>query len=262
MLSGVFIKALGVYALFRVFFSVLGLGQEPWFREALLVLGTLSMIVGSLLALGQEDIKRLLAYSSISQVGYVVFAVGLGPPLGYVAALFHLFNHAVMKALLFLNSGAVEYSTGTRDLRKMGGLKERMPVTAGTSLIAAMSTAGLPPLGGFWSKLLIIWAAVQAGRHGYALLAILISVVTLAYYLRMQRMAFFGTIGKGLENVKESPAGMWVPMVVLALLCVVGGLLFLPEVREVILEPAGEILAGGVETYEDSVQLVSGGFGG
>ncbi|PIW33890.1 MAG: NADH/ubiquinone/plastoquinone (complex I), partial [bacterium (Candidatus Ratteibacteria) CG15_BIG_FIL_POST_REV_8_21_14_020_41_12] len=87
----------------------------------LMVLGTLSMVAGGLLAIGQNDFKRLLAYSSISQIGYIVLAIGIGTPLAILGGLFHLFNHAIFKSLLFLNSGAVEYATGTRDLRKMGG---------------------------------------------------------------------------------------------------------------------------------------------
>ncbi|MDP6686068.1 MAG: proton-conducting transporter membrane subunit, partial [Candidatus Omnitrophota bacterium] len=176
MLSGVLIKSLGVYAIIRIFFSVLGASQAV--LNALMVLGVLSMIVGVLLALGQWDLKRLLAYHSISQIGYVVLGIGLGTPLGVLGGLFHLLNHSVFKSLLFLNAGAVEYSTGTRDLQKMGGLKEKMPVTANTSLIASLSISGIPPFNGFWSKLIIIVACVQAQHFAYAFWAVFASILT------------------------------------------------------------------------------------
>jgi len=111
MLSGVLIKALGIYTITRVFFNVYGMTlQLSW---ALMILGIISMIGGGLLAIRQTDFKRLLAYSSISQIGYIMIGLGCGNYWGLLGALFHLFNHASFKALLFLNSGAVEYSTGT-----------------------------------------------------------------------------------------------------------------------------------------------------
>jgi multicomponent Na+:H+ antiporter subunit D len=153
-LSGLLIKVSGVYALTRVFISVFGL--TPALSTVLMYLGIISMVVAAFLALGQTDIKRMLAYSSISQVGYIVLGIGLGTPLGILGGLFHLFNHALAKSLLFLNSGALQMSTGTRNLDEMGGLGKRMPVTAGTSLVGSLSIAGVPPLNGFWSKLIII----------------------------------------------------------------------------------------------------------
>ena len=131
-------------------------------------LGVFSMVIGGLLATGQWDMKRLFAYSSISQVGYMVLGLGLGTPLGVVGALYHLVNHSVFKSLLFLNAGAVEHATGTRDLKRLGGLRQAMPVTGFTSLVASMSMAGIPPLNGFWSKLIIIVACVQSGFFGFA----------------------------------------------------------------------------------------------
>ena len=131
MLSGVLIKVSGVYAMIRIFLNVFGL--TPALTTVLIVLGLRSMFVGALIALGQNDIKRMLAYSSISQIGYVIIGIGIGTPLGIIGGLFHLFNHAIFKSLLFLNAGAIERSTGTRSLDKMGGLAKRMPLTAATS---------------------------------------------------------------------------------------------------------------------------------
>ena len=242
MLSGVLIKSIGVYAILRIFFNVLGIGHSESILYILLILGSISMIGGALLALGQIDIKRMLAYSSISQIGYIILAFGLGTPLGFLGGLFHLFNHATFKSLLFLNSGAIEYSAGTRDLTKMGGLASKMPVTGATGVIGSMSIAGIPPFSGFWSKLIIIIAAVQAGHFIFALLAVLASIITLAYYLKLQNMAFFGKLSGLLNNIKEAPAFMCISMVVLAILSIVMGALLIPSVREIVLDPACDVI--------------------
>ncbi|MFH1360624.1 MAG: monovalent cation/H+ antiporter subunit D family protein [Candidatus Omnitrophota bacterium] len=244
MLSGVLIKSLGVYTLCRIFFNVIGI--SPAVSSILLLLGTLSMVVGGLLAIGQWDFKRLLAYSSISQIGYIIFAMGLGTPLGIMGALFHLFNHSVFKSLLFLNSGAVEYATGTRDLKKMGGLAAKMPVTGTTSLIGSMSIAGIPPFSGFWSKLLIIIAAVQAGRYGCAFWAILVSILTLAMYMKIMKYAFYGRCKEKEGQIKEVPIFMRLSMLVLACICLMGGILLIPGISDVFLQRASDVVTGGV----------------
>lgn len=246
MLSGVLIKSLGVYALCRIFYNVIGV--SPTISSILMFLGVLSMVVGVLLAIGQWDFKRLLAYHSISQVGYVVLGIGLGTPLGILGGLFHLFNHSVFKSLLFLNSGAVEYSTGTRDLQKMGGLASRMPVTSTTTLVASMSIAGIPPFNGFWSKLIIIIAIVQAGRFGYAFLAVLASILTLASFMKVMKYAFFGKLRENLSRIKEVPFFMKMSMGALAFFCLVGGVLLLSGVNEVFLQGAKDVLLEGTES--------------
>ncbi len=243
MLSAVLIKVSGVYAMTRIFLNVFGL--TPALTTVLTVMGVVSIFVGALAALGQNDIKRMLAYSSISQIGYVVLGLGIGTPLGILGGLFHLFNHALFKSLLFLNAGAIEQSTGTRSLDRMGGLAKVMPLTATTSAIASLSIAGVPPLNGFWSKLLIIIALVQAKMHVLAVLAVLGSVVTLWYYLVLQRYAFFGKLNETWKGVKEAPFWMSASMVLLALLCVVTGLVF-PFVIHSWLQPAADVLGQGV----------------
>jgi len=210
-------------------------------------LGALSMVVGVLLAIGQWDLKRLLAYHSISQIGYVILGIGLGTPLGILGGLFHLFNHSVFKSLLFLNSGAVEYATGTRDLQKMGGLANRMPVTGTTNLVASMSIAGIPPFNGFWSKLIIIIAVVQAGKFGYAFWAVLASLLTLASFMKVMKYAFFGKLTENLSRIREAPLFMKLSMGALAFICLVGGVLLLPGVREVFLQRATDVLLEGTE---------------
>jgi multicomponent Na+:H+ antiporter subunit D len=244
-LSGLLIKVSGVYALTRVFFNVFGL--TPALSTVLMYLGVISMVVAAFLALGQADIKRMLAYSSISQVGYIVLGIGLGTPLGILGGLFHLFNHALAKSLLFLNSGSLQMSTGTRNLDEMGGLGKRMPVTSGTTLVGSLSIAGVPPLNGFWSKLIIIVALIQAGQWAFALIAVLASVLTLWYYLLIQRKAFFGKLNEKWAAVREAPFWMTVSTVLLALLCIATGIFFAGTVNSWV-RPAADAVVKGLQT--------------
>ncbi|MFH1621595.1 MAG: proton-conducting transporter membrane subunit [Candidatus Omnitrophota bacterium] len=243
MLSGLLIKILGVYALMRIFFNIFGISSN--ILSILMILGIISMAVGGLLAIGQQDIKRMFAYSSISQMGYVFLGLGIATPLAIIGALYHLVNHAISKSLLFLNSGAIEYSTGTRDLDKMGGINTRMPVTGYTSLIGSLSISGIPPFGGFWSKLIIIIAAVKAGYLTGAIVATLVSILTLAYYLRFQKNAMFGNLKQDLSKIIEVPLSMKLSMILLAFLCLMGGILLIPAVSAYFLEPATEVLVSG-----------------
>lgn len=242
MLSGVFIKTLGVYALCRVFFNVLGMGDKILF--ILVILGLVSMIVGAILAIAQHDIKRMFAYSSISQIGYIMLGFGIGTPLAILGGLFHLFNHAIFKSLLFLNSGAIEYTTGTRDLKRLGGLSRQLPITGYTSLLGSMSISGIPPLAGFWSKLIIIMAAIEAGHLGAATIAIIISIITLAYYLKFIGFTFFGESKQPQLKIKEVPWAMRLPMVVLAVICVMAGLLLIPVLRPFLQGAVSVLLSG------------------
>jgi len=245
MLSGVLVKAIGVYVLARLVFNVFGvmdteLGLLRW-------LGLLSMVVGGLLAVGQSDIKRLFAYSSISQLGVMVLGLGLGTPLGIVGALYHLVNHAMFKSLLFLNAGAVEYATGTRDLDKLGGLNRMLPVTGATSLIGSMSIAGVPPFNGFWSKLIIVLACVESGHYGFALATVLVSIVTLAYQLKVQRKAFFATLPEALANLRREPLMMALAMILLAVGCIALSFVALSGLRDPwLIGAAQQVLTSGV----------------
>ena len=249
VLSGLLIKVSGVYAMTRIFLNVFGL--TPALSTVLMWLGVLSLVVAAFLALGQKDMKRMLAYSSISQVGYVVLGIGIGTPLGIAGGLFHLFNHALAKGLLFLTSGSVQQATGTRDLDAMGGLAKRMPVTAATNLVGSLSIAGVPPLNGFWSKLLIIMALVQARHPVFAVVAVLASVLTLWYYLLIQRKAFFGQLNAKWAAVKEAPFWMTAATVLLAVLCVGIGIFFSLTVTTWI-QPAADVLADGIHAVTGS----------
>lgn len=240
MLSGVVIKALGVYVLVRLFFNVLG--NIDQIRGILMVLGSLSMVVGVILAVVQWDFKRLLAYHSISQIGYVVLGFGLATELGILGGLFHLMNHAVFKSLLFLNAGAVEYNTETRNLKEMGGLKKVMPVTGSTSLVASMSIAGLPPFNGFWSKLIIIVAAIQAQEYFHASIAVAVSIVTLVSFAKVQRYAFYGAFNEKWSKLKEVPGYMRCSMIIMAVLCIVMGVMLVPSIKSVVFDPAINVI--------------------
>jgi len=244
MLSGVLIKSLGVYSICRIFYNVIGMTDA--ISSVLMALGVLSMVIGVFLAIGQWDFKRLLAYHSISQIGYVMLGIGLGTPLGILGGLFHLFNHSAFKSLLFLNSGAVEYATGTRDLQKMGGLAEKMPVTGTTTFIASMSIAGVPPFNGFWSKLIIIIAAVERGMFWYAFWAVLASLLTLASFTKVMKYAFFDTLKEKLSKIKEVPIFMKIGMSILAFICLFGGLLLFQNADRLFLGNAANVVLEGV----------------
>jgi proton-translocating NADH-quinone oxidoreductase chain N len=239
LLAGIVTKTTGIYTLIRLVTSVFAVSDTV--NTLLLIVGIISIVIGALAALGQSDFKRMLAYSSISQVGYIVLGLGSGSPLGIAGAIFHLFNHSVFKSLLFVNSAAVEQQSGTRNMDRLGGISDKMPVTGTTSVIAFLSTAGIPPLSGFWSKFIIILAVWQAGHHAYAVVAILASLITLAYFLTMQRRVFFGKLAAGLENLKEAGPWVLVTVVVLALITVGIGI-FMPWIFQTFLLPVRSIL--------------------
>jgi multicomponent Na+:H+ antiporter subunit D len=263
MLSGVLIKALGIYAICRVVFNVLGVTAPV--AGVLITLGALSMTIGVLLAVGQWDFKRLLAYHSISQMGYVMLAVGIAaevagraPAVALLAlfgGLFHLINHAAFKSLLFLCSGATEYGTGTRLLKKLGGLGERMPVTSGCCRVAALSISGVPPFNGFWSKLIIIVAAVQAGHPWLAALTVFVSFMTLLSFIKVQRYILGGEPSEAVGRAREVPVSMCAAMVVLALVCLGAGLL-VPLFRESVIDPACTALLNGAKSIAQARGLM------
>ena len=266
MLSGVFIKAFGVYALVRVIFNIFSVSVPlGWI---LIILGIVSMVVGVFLAVGQWDFKRLLAYHSISQMGYVILGIGMGAlilaqngsvawaSLAILGGLFHLVNHAVFKSLLFLTSGSVEMSTGTRQLKEMGGLAEKLPFTRATCAVASASIAGVPPFNGFWSKLILVVAAVQSGMYWVAAITVLVSLVTLISFLKVQRYVFLGELPENLRQIKENRGSMLIAMLALACLCVVMGLLLIPQIRSIVLDPAVKVLTDGLEY---SSKIISSG---
>lgn len=250
MLSGVVIKALGVYVVIRLTFNLFGFNEI--IGNLFLYLGILSMMIGVCLALMQMDLKRLLAYHSISQIGYVFVGIGLGTPLGILGGIYHLFNHSLFKSLLFLNSGSIEYATGTRNLNKMGLLYKKMPVTSFSTLIGSLSISGIPPLNGFWSKFIIILAAIKSGRPFVALWAVIGSILTLSSFTKVCKYSLYGKGDKfeeeKWEKIEEVGDFMIVPMVILSILCLFTGFLLI-GMENGIFGPVIDVLRGGILKY-------------
>jgi multicomponent Na+:H+ antiporter subunit D len=253
MLSGVLIKTLGVYALIRVFFHVFPISTA--ILNVFLILGAITILVGVLVARLQFDFKRLLAYSSISQIGYIILGLGLGTPLGILGAIFHLFNHGLMKSLLFLNAGSIEYSLGTRDLREIAGANKQLKPTVVTSMIASLSISGIPPFNGFFSKLIIIIAAIQAKQPVYALVAALGSVLTLALFLKVQKYVIHSGSNETSPNFKKIPFSLNFSMILLALLCLLSVALIIPGIKEFTLDK----VVATIQNRQAYLNIIPGG---
>lgn len=236
LLSGVMIK-MALYAMVRtvsIFYPTL-----PAVSTFLVALGTFTMVFGILMAMSQDDIKRLLAYSSVSQIGYVLAGVGLGTYLGCYGGLYHLVNHALFKSLLFLCAGAVIHATGTRRISELGGLRHHMPITSVCFLVGALAIAGFPPLNGFWSKLTIYLALAKAGLWWAAIIAVGASILTTAVMVRAGFRVFWGD--RPERSVMEAPALMWMPMAALGSLCLLLGIY--PQAAYPLLDRAAAVLA-------------------
>lgn len=223
MLAGVVIKVSGVYAMMRIYRDVFL--NNPALGNVLAILGLLSIAVGALGAIGQTDIKRMLAFSSVSQIGYIILGASTGSALGFVGAVMHFFNHATFKSLLFVDAAAILHQTGTRDMDQMGGLAQKMPVTGVSSVLGLLSMAGIPPLSGFWSKLVIVMAVWQVSP-GLAITALFLSALTLGYFLILQKKVFFGKVAPNMQDVKECGGSMQFVQVLLSAVNVLAGILF------------------------------------
>jgi NADH-quinone oxidoreductase subunit M len=233
LLSGAMIET-GAYALVRLGTLTLNIVALQ-FSIYVAALGVITMFYGGFMALAQIDIKRLLAYSSVSQMGYVLFALGTATVTGVSGGMFHLINHAFSKGLLFMTAGAVIHQTGLRDIRQLGGLSNKMPITAFAAAIGMLSIAGAPPLSGFASEWMMFLGGFQAAipvpgmgvNIIYLILAILAassSILSAAYMLRFFWRVFLGPHPEALEEVKESPRSMTIPMIALGILIVIFGI--------------------------------------
>ena len=248
LISGVLTKS-GIYGIIRLtyfLFQTMNLGSMQFM---LVFIGSVSMFVCVTMALAQHDFKRLLAYHSISQIGYVLAAVGLSTSLGISAGLYHAMNHTLFKGLLFLAAGAVLHETGTTDLGRLGGLSKKMPHTTALFLIGAFSISGVPPFNGFASKWMIYQAsyqkAVETNNIGFlavTIIALVTSTLTLASFVKVSQSVFFGQLPKEYENVKEVPFGMRLAMGILAVLCILTGI-FPNTVTGILTQPAAKAVA-------------------
>ena len=201
--------AAGVYLVARSFVLF---SAYPMALETVAVIGAISAVMAASIACVQNDIKRVLAYSTISQLGLMMLALGCG---GYTAGTFHLMTHAFFKALLFLGAGSVIHAVHTQDIRQMGGLLGRMKLTGITFIVGSLALAGIMPFAGFWSKDEIFLAVWQSGHPILFAAAALASFLTAFYMARLIFLAFFGT-SRSVHHAHESPAIMTVPLVVLA----------------------------------------------
>ncbi|SNB53605.1 multisubunit potassium/proton antiporter, PhaA subunit /multisubunit potassium/proton antiporter, PhaB subunit [Arboricoccus pini] len=191
-------------------------GSEAWFLIVTTV-GLLTMVVGAWIAIFKTDLKAILAYSTVSHLGMIAMLLGLGTKLAAVAAIFHLLNHALFKAALFLSAGIVEHETGTRDINRLGGLWRAMPITATLSTLAALAMAGVPLLNGFLSKEMMLEAAVHADYLGVAwlvpLLATVGSAFSVLYAFRFVGRVFFMGSGRPPGELAHDPGpGLWLPV--------------------------------------------------
>ena len=217
----------GIYLIIRsnVLFTL-----APFTQEIIMIVGLVTAIFAATIGLKQNDIKKVLAYSTVSQLGYMFFALGLG---AYTAAYFHLFTHAFFKALLFLGSGSVIHAMGgEQDIRKMGGLKKYMPITHLTFAIGTFAIAGIPPLAGFFSKDQIL-ASAYAHNPIFWVLGLGGALLTAFYMFRLFYLTFYGSFRGTHEqehHLHESPKTMTIPLIILAVCSVFAGFVNVPEV--------------------------------
>lgn len=217
VVAGVFLVA----RLFPVF------ANDPAALQVVTWVGASSAVIAAIIACTQTDIKRVLAYSTMSQIGYMMFALGVSGiggenGTGYIGSLFHLFTHAFFKSLLFLGAGAVIHMVHSNEMKDMGGLKKFMPVTHITFLIACLAIAGIPPFSGFFHKEEILLAAWNSNKIIYAL-ALITSSVTAFYMFRLYFNIFFHKASHVHDNHGEGTFSMKLPLVLLAVLTLITG---------------------------------------
>ena len=245
-------KLLGIYLLARISLSMFVL--SPTLRLLLLIIGALTIILAVMMALVQHNLKKLLAFHAVSQVGYMVLGIGTGVPAGIAGGIFHMLNNAIYKCCLFLGAGAVEKRTGTTELESLGGLAKAMPVTFIAMMIAAFSISGVPPFNGFASKWLIYQGTIEIGRPIFLVAALFGSALTLASFIKVIHSVFLGKRPDALASVKPAGLSMSIPMVLLALLCILFGVFAQIPLKYVIGPAVGMRFAGA----PDSISLAHG----
>lgn len=258
-------KLLGIYLLIRIVADSFFLDNTA--KLILIVLGALTIIFAVMMALVQHDIKRLLGYHAVSQVGYMVLSIGCATPLAIAAGIFHMINNSIYKCCLFLGTGNVEKQTGTTDLEKLGGLARFMPVTFITFLVAALSISGIPPFNGFVSKWMIYQSVVDfmnsLDASGLKLLvalslccALVGSGLTLASFLKVISSVF---LGNAKIKTKEVKLPLLFPVIVLALLCIIFGIFAYSTILKFIAEASGKFSITGLWQPERATILILAG---
>jgi formate hydrogenlyase subunit 3/multisubunit Na+/H+ antiporter MnhD subunit len=223
-------KLLGIYLLARMTHGLFL--TDPTVNGFLMLIGAVTIILAVMMAMVQHDLKRLLSYHAVSQVGYMILGIGTGSALGLAGGLFHMVNHTIYKSCLFLSAGSIEQKTGTTDLDKLGGLANAMPFTLFAFAASALSISGIPPLNGFASKWMVYQGIIESGKGGgflwvvWLTAAMVGSALTLASFVKVLHAAFGKKRAASLagRDIKEVSYTMWVPMVVLSLGCIVFGI--------------------------------------
>lgn len=233
-----FEKILGIGLAIRIVTQIYDVQPGSAISTFVMIVGAATLFIGVAMALIQKDMKKLLSYHAISQVGYMILGVGSALPVGIVGALFHMINHVLYKSGLFLTAGALEKRTGTTDLRHIGGLGRVMPVTAACFVVFGLAISGFPGFNGFFSKELVFDAALESGVI-YYIVALAGAALTAISFLKLGGAAFFGkeTLPQGVKHVKEAPVGMALPAIILALLCILLGV-FNSLAHTLLLQPA------------------------
>jgi len=221
LLSGIVIET-AVYAFSRILFTVFSPAALSW-AMFIAVLCLVTMTTGNIMALLQNDVKRLLAYSSIAQVGYILVGLAAGTRMGVTGSVLHILNHALMKGSAFLCAGAFIHSVGSRDLSELAGIGRRMPASATAFAISLFALAGTPPLNGFISKVLLFAGAFEAGMSWLAIAGVLNSVLSLAYYLRLMLTFINPRPSERVRVAKEAPISMLAPILTMTVLIVIFG---------------------------------------
>ncbi|HCI56452.1 MAG TPA: proton-conducting membrane transporter, partial [Bacteroidales bacterium] len=221
-LPGALEKLTGIYFLTRISIDLFAFNPGSSMSIVMMSVGAITIILAVMMALIQTNYKRLLSYHAISQVGYMILGIGTALPVGIVGGIFHMINNALYKSCLFLTGGAVEKQTGTADLKELGGLGRKMPVTFTCFLITAASISGVPPFNGFFSKELVFEAALSSGKIFY-IVALLGAFFTAASFLKLGHAAYLGKSSNDFNKVREVPWTMLVPMIIIALICVLFG---------------------------------------
>jgi multicomponent Na+:H+ antiporter subunit D len=230
LLSGIMLKT-GAYGLLRVIFHVYGLEfmQETGWTLILAVVAVITILLGSAVAITQEDLKRRLAYSSVGQMGYILLGMSILTERALIGNIFHIFSHAFMKSTLFLAAGAIILKTGKRNIKDLGGIGKKMPFTMFSFTLAALAMIGIPPFNGFLSKWTLALGAMDAGVPFFVLILLISSLLNGLYYLPIIISAFFGAEPghDAHEHVKisEAPYKMLIPIAILAVSCLLFGLL-------------------------------------
>ncbi|MBK8980319.1 MAG: hypothetical protein IPM29_30830 [Planctomycetes bacterium] len=223
-LPGSIDKVLGIYLLARI--SLDWFETSAALRMVVMSVGVVTMLGAVFMAMIQHDLRRLLAYHAVSQVGYMLLGIGTGTVIGVIGGVFHMLNHAIYKACLFLGAGSVERETGTADLARLGGLGRTFPVTFACMFVAALAISGIPPLNGFASKWLVYQGCVAADQPLFLVAAVFGSALTLASFVKVLHSVFCGPRAAHLGDAREtSSPGVLLPLGTLAAACVLLGVL-------------------------------------